>query len=300
MSESKKASLSVIVPLYNEREIFPTVLKNLAETLDQWDGEKEILIVDDGSTDGFEPEIIRDWVRVVRHPHNMGNGAAVKTGIRAAKGDWCALMDADGQHDPREIFLLADKLDKYSLAVGARNFQTDGEPLRNMANRFYCLLAGYVAGVKINDLTSGFRAFHRKKALELIHLYPNGFSYPTTMTLGMIRLGYPVTFLPITVSERTGVSKINPMRDGIRFLLIILKIATLFSPLKLFVPIAAGMAGLGMLIYVYVLLFAHRFSLWSVVLLTNAITIFMMGLVAEEITSLKYKSPPADDQERSS
>ena len=282
-------SLSIIVPFYNEKDSLEKLLPEWERRLAAWPHPWELLLVDDGSVDGIRLNPMAATVRVLRHPVYLGNGAAVKTGIRAATHDCCVILDADGQHSLDEALDLAGELDVYHLVVGARDFQRSGDWHRSFANRLYARFASFMAQFEIADLTSGIRAFRKKQVLEIIHLFPNGFSLPTTMTMGLIKLGYSVKFKPIHVKVREGSSKLNIWSDGTRFFLIIIKIATLFSPLRIFFPISAGMFLLGLLNYFFVLLDAHRFSLWSLVLLTNSITIFMMGLVAEEISSMKLK-----------
>lgn len=289
--------VSVIIPFYNEGQSLGELFPKLEEQLKSWDTSVELLMIDDGSTDGLELTPSVEWSKVIRHPINLGNGAAIKTGIRNAKGAKCVILDADGQHQSNDAKRLLDELDSYHLVVGARDFENSGTVHRNLANRFYSKFASFMAASPIKDLTSGIRAFRRKEVMELIHLFPNRFSCPSTMTLGMIKLGYAVKFIPIEVLERTGKSKINLATDGVKFLLIILKIATLFSPLRLFFPISLAMFSIGFLNYIWVFFASDRFSQWSIVLLTNSITIFMIGLVAEEISSLKLKKDPMGPKE---
>lgn len=291
MPESTTAvkQVTFIVPFYNESQALNESYVGLEEKLASAPFEVELLLIDDGSTDGLELQPGVEWARVIRHPHNMGNGAAVKTGIRAAKYDHCVVVDADGQHQLEDAFRLVEQLKDYHLVVGARNFSNSGNAHRSLANRIYSRFASFMANFPIEDLTSGMRAFRKAQALELIHLYPNGFSLPSTMTLGLIKLGYLVKFIPIDVKVREGKSKLNIVSDGLRFFLIIMKIATLFSPMRLFFPLSACIFLAGLINYVTIFFWANRFSQWSIVLLTNSITIFMMGLVAEEISSLKLK-----------
>lgn len=281
--------LSIILPVYNEKGVIDNIYPRIVDIFSKWEIAKELLIIDDGSDEVLSLDLLVPWARIIRHSVNMGNGAAIKTGIRNAKGEKCVIMDADGQHLPEDAIKLVEKLDQYVLVVGARDFKTTGTFHRNLANQIYSKLASYTSGAQIPDLTSGIRAFRREEVLQIIHLFPNRFSCPTTMTLGLIYLGYQVGFQRINVMKRDGKSKIRIFSDGTRFLLVILKISTLFSPLKIFFPLSLSLFLLGLINYFSVLIFWHRFSLWSVVLLTNAITIFMIGLVAEEISSLKLK-----------
>ena len=282
--------LSVIIPVYNEAGIISATLEKIFEALSNCSLSWEVIVVDDGSNDGGVVGLLpRPQLRLVRHPVNMGNGASVKSGIRASRAEHCVIMDGDGQHLIVDALKCVDGLSEYDLVIGARDFSNSGTKHRNLANVIYSRLASYVSDFDVQDLTSGMRAFKREKVMEILHLFPNRFSSPTTMTLGMLRLGYPVKFIPIHVQSRTGTSKIRIFQDGVRFLMIILKISTLFSPMKIFLPVSALMFSVGALTYLHFLFWEHRFSLWSVVLLTNAITIFMIGLVAEEISQLKLK-----------
>lgn len=294
LSGSDAPQLSVIIPVFNEAGVIDQHLDILINDFENFYLDVEILLIDDGSTDGWSPRIEKEWVKVIKHPVNMGNGAAIKTGIRNSRADICLVMDGDGQHQFKDVEPLVKALDNYVLAVGARDFTSSGTKHRNLANLIYCKLASYVADFDIKDLTSGMRAFRKAPVMEIIHLFPNRFSCPTTMTLGLIRLGYPVKYFPINVLAREGKSKIKLMSDGFNFLLIILKITTLYSPMKIFLPVSSAIGLFGFGTYIYILLSAHRFSQWSVVLLTNAVTIFMIGLVAEEISQLKFKNSNKD------
>ncbi|MBF0243725.1 MAG: glycosyltransferase family 2 protein [Planctomycetes bacterium] len=281
--------VSVIVPVYNEDEALGEMMSGLVEAMRGWPFEKELLIVDDGSEKAVTIDFSDFQARVIRHPCNLGNGAAVKTGIRNATGEYCLILDGDGQHDPGEALGLIRQLSDYFLVIGARDFKKTGQFHRSLANRLLCRLASYMAQVEIDDLTSGFRAFRRKEVMELIHLFPNGFSCPTTMTMGMAKLGYAVGFQPIHVKGRVGRSKLRPMRDGVRFLVIILKMATLFSPMRIFLPLALLMGTLGLLNYLVVLVCWSRFSVWSAVMFSTSISIFMIGLLAEALSTTNLR-----------
>jgi glycosyltransferase involved in cell wall biosynthesis len=221
----------------------------------------------------------------------MGNGAAIKRGARAASGDILVFMDADGQHDPGLIQQLLDRLDAgFDMAVGARGASGQANAGRGAANAFYNRLASWMTGHRIADLTSGFRAVRADKFREFLHLLPNGFSYPTTSTMAFFRSAYPVAYVSIPVSRRIGTSShIRPLRDGLRFLLIIFKIATLYSPLKLFAPTAFVFGLLGFGYYAYTFLFEHRFTNMSALLLSAAVIVFLIGLISEQITNLTYR-----------
>ncbi|ROR29709.1 glycosyltransferase family 2 protein [Inmirania thermothiophila] len=283
MSET---TLTVVLPARNEAAAIGKVVRRVRETLG--DG-AEILVVDDGSTDGTAAVAEAAGARVIRHPYGMGNGAAIKTGARAARGEVLVFMDADGQHDPADIPRLLTKLDEgYAMAVGARSARSQASLGRWAANGFYNRLASYMVGHRVADLTSGFRAVRAERFREFLHLLPNGFSYPTTITMAFFRAGYPVAYVPIEAAARVGRSHIRPLRDGARFLLIIFRVGTLYAPLKLFAPLAALLYVLGLGYYAYTFAAMGRFTNMSALLLTTATVIFLIGLVSEQITQLMY------------
>jgi glycosyltransferase involved in cell wall biosynthesis len=221
----------------------------------------------------------------------MGNGAAIKRGVRAAGGEVVVFMDADGQHDPSSIPVLLKKLEEgYEMAVGARSASGQASIGRGIANALYNRIASWMTGQQIMDLTSGFRAVRARHFREFLHILPNGFSYPTTITMAFFRSAYPVAYVPIDVSARVGLpSHIRPIKDGVRFLLIIFKIATLYSPLKLFAPIGLGFFMTGLAYYSYTFFTEGRFTNMSMLLFSAAVIVFLVGLVSEQITSLTYK-----------
>ena len=277
---------SVVIPAKNESGSIPSLIEKLLAL----PGLKEIIVVDDGSTDGTGDIAEKLGARVIRHPYSKGNGAAIKSGARAATGDILLFMDADGQHSPDDVHRLLQKLDQgFDMVVGARQSGSQASVGRGLANKFYNWLASYMTGQKIEDLTSGFRAVRRIKFLQFLSLLPNGFSYPTTSTMAFFRAGYSVSYEPIHAGQREGKSHIKPIQDGIRFLLIIFKIGTLYSPLKLFVPIAFALFSLGLGYYGYTFTTAGRFTNMSALLFTTSLTIFLVGLVSEQITALMYR-----------
>lgn len=278
--------LSVILPAKNESEGLRRTLPRLRELLP----DAELIVVDDGSTDDTAQVATELGARVLSSPYSMGNGAAIKRGARAASGDVLVFMDADGQHDPAHIPALLDRLEQgYDMAVGARDASGQASLQRGLANRFYNRLASWMTGHAVLDLTSGFRAVRAERFREFLHLLPNGFSYPTTCTMAFFRSAYPVAYVPIPVHRRVGTaSHIRPIKDGIRFLLIIFKIATLYSPLKLFAPTGVGFFLLGFGYYLYTYFDAGRFTNMSLLLFSASVIIFLIGLVSEQITSLAY------------
>ena len=278
--------LSIILPAKNEAAALADLLSALRVAQPQ----AEIIVSDDGSTDGTPELCASQGVKRVSTPYSMGNGAAIKRGARAATGDVLVFMDADGQHDPADILRLLAKLDEgFDMVVGARNWEGQAGVGRGIANTFYNWLASKMTGHPVLDLTSGFRAARADRFREFIHLLPNGFSYPTTSTMAFFRSAYPVAYVPIKAAERIGKSHIRPLRDGVRFLLIIFKIATLYAPLKLFAPAAVTFFLVGLFYYIYTFLEFHRLSLISVALWSASVIIFLIGLISEQITSLTYR-----------
>lgn len=278
--------VSVILPAKNESDSIRSVVSAVRLHLPN----AEIIVVDDGSTDETGEEADRAGAKIVRNPYSLGNGGAIKTGARAACGDIIVFMDADGQHDPADIPRLLERIEEgFDMAVGARVNGSQASAGRGFANWAYNRLASYMTGQKVQDLTSGFRAVRAKKFREFIYLLPNGFSYPTTITMNFFRSGYPVAYVPITAGQRVGKSHIHPIKDGLRFLLIIFKIGSLYSPLKLFAPVALVHGLLGIGYYGFTYFTAGRLSVATVFLLTAAVTIFLIGLVSEQITALMYK-----------
>jgi glycosyltransferase involved in cell wall biosynthesis len=282
--------LSVVLPAKNEAEGLRRTLPALRAG---WP-EAELIVVDDGSTDDTASVAASLGARVLSAPYSMGNGAAIKRGARAATGEVLVFMDADGQHDPAHIPLLLARIEAgYDMAVGARDGSGQANLGRGLANRLYNRLASWMTGHDVQDLTSGFRAVRADKFREFLHLLPNGFSYPTTSTMAFFRSAYPVAYVPIRVDKRVGTaSHIRPLKDGVRFLLIIFKIATLYSPLKLFAPVGFGFFLLGLGYYSYTFLTQGRFTNMSALLFSAAVIVFLIGLVSEQITSLTYNRPP--------
>ena len=285
-----RRDISVIIPVFNEAE-------NLGPLLDRLRSvplpAAEVIVVDDGSTDGSAETAIKSGARVVRHPYNIGNGAAVKSGIRAARGKLLVLMDGDGQHRPEDIPKLLAEADRYQMVVGARAKGSRLRFHRYVANHVYNAFASYITKFAVEDLTSGFRVLSRRDALRFIDLLPNTFSYPSTLTLAFLRSGLAVKYVPIQTLYRSGQSKISLIVDGIRFLLIITKIATLFSPFRVFLPVSAFFFFTGVGYYLYTYIAEHRFTNMAVFLLTTAVVIFMMGLVSEQIALLRMEQRPS-------
>jgi glycosyltransferase involved in cell wall biosynthesis len=278
-------NISVVIPAKNEQ----ATIASLVEAVLALASVQEVIVVDDGSTDATGELAAQAGARVVRHPFSLGNGAAIKRGAREAKTEWVLFMDADGQHQATDIQRLVDATaDDVDMAVGARDAQGQASIWRRFANGFYNWFASKVTEYPIDDLTSGFRLVRRKRFIEFLHLLPNGFSYPTTSTMAFLRSGYVVRFVPITVLKREGKSHIHPIKDGFRFVIIIFKIATLFSPLKVFMPIAIVHFLLGLGRYAYTYMESSSFTNMSALLMVTSVQIFLIGLVSEQITSLIY------------
>ena len=283
--ETSPVALSIVIPAKNEAAAIAAVVTSARSEYP----EAEIIVVDDGSTDATADLAEAAGATVVRHPESLGNGAAVKSGARAAKGEILALMDGDGQHDPRELGKLLARLDEgYQMAVGARDSGSHASVGRWFANGLYNEIASRLTGRRVPDLTSGFRAVRASMFKQFLYLLPNGFSYPTTITMAFLRSGYPVCFEPITAAERSGKSHIRPIRDGVRFLVIIFKIATLYSPLKIFMPISALFFTTGLGYYVYTYFTEGRFTNMSMLVISASVIIFLIGLISEQITALTY------------
>ena len=225
----------------------------------------------------------------MRHPYNKGNGAAVKSGVRRATGDAILIVDGDGQHRPGDAVRLVTRLDEYDLVVGARSAATQATAARRLGNALLNRLASYLTDREIPDLTSGFRAARRECMLEFLHLLPNGFSTPTTTTLAFIKAGYSVAFEPVDAEQRQGKSKIKLARDGAKFFLILLKIITIFSPLKIFVPVSVVTFLLGFGYAIWTAVRQSHVTNSSVLLILLAVVIFLVGLVSEQISALRFE-----------
>ncbi|OOG42475.1 glycosyltransferase family 2 protein [Rhodanobacter sp. C05] len=278
--------LSIILPAKNEAPALTTLLPRLRDAQPA----AEIIVVDDGSTDDTLAICASHDVQCLSSPYSMGNGAAIKRGARASGGDILVFMDGDGQHDPADIVRLLEKLEQgYDMVVGARGWGSQAGVGRGLANTLYNWLATRMTGHEVADLTSGFRVVRANKFREFLHLLPNGFSYPTTSTMAFFRSAYPVAYVPIKAAQRIGKSHIKPLRDGLRFLLIIFKIATLYSPLKLFVPTSVVFFLLGCTNYAWTFVHDGRLTNGSTLLWSAAVIVFLIGLVSEQITALTYR-----------
>ena len=279
-------TVSVVVPAYNETASIGSLVLAL-QLAGSW---HEIIVVDDGSSDDTGKRAREAGARVIRHPYNKGNGAAVKTGIRNAGGLFILILDADGQHRPSDAARLVAKLNEYDLVVGARSSRTQAGPARRAGNAVLNAIASYLTGQRIPDLTSGFRAARREYLLEFLHLLPNGFSTPTTTTLAFIKAGYSVWFEPVDAAARRGASHITFGADGVQFFVILLKVVTIFSPMRVFLPLSAASFAIGGAYAVWTVGTQSHVTNSSVLLILLSVIIFLVGLISEQISSLRFES----------
>jgi glycosyltransferase involved in cell wall biosynthesis len=296
--------ISVIIPAFNEGLVIGNVIKNIRAAVNKLDKHHEIIVIDDGSADNTVQSAREAGAIVIQHPYNIGNGAAVKTGIRHARGKILVTIDGDGQHDPNDIIKLVNQIGPYDMVVGSRNRESDTAAHRDVANMVFNSLATYISGRKIEDLTSGFRAVKTHIARQFVYLLPNQFSYPSTITLSIVRAGYSLGYESIRFLRREGKtkSKIKPLQDGLRFLMIILKIAIFYAPLKIFVPLSIFIFFLGVsygLMRIFVL--SAPYGQTSALLMSTAVLTFLVGLVSEQIAQLRFdrsesNSPVNEDE----
>ena len=278
-------SVTIVVPAFNEAEGIGQVISELRAAA-AW---HDVLVVDDGSSDGTGKAAADAGARVIRHPYNKGNGAAIKSAIRAASTEWMVIVDADGQHAPEDALRLTAPLGEYDLVVGARHPGTQATAGRRLGNAVLNWLASYLTERQIPDLTSGLRGARRECLLEFLHLLPNGFSTPTTTTLAFLKAGYNVAFVPIAARSRVGASKIKLASDGAKFLLILLKVITIFSPLRIFAPVSAVTFAVGAAYGVWNFIYHARIPNGAVLLLLFAILILLVGLISEQIATLRFE-----------
>ncbi len=277
--------VSIIIPAYNEEHSIGNIVRKIRDIYPDY----HIIVVDDGSTDKTADLAKNAGAQVHSHPYNIGNGAAVKTGIRISRAQYLVFMDGDGQHDPRDIEPMVKFLSEFDMVVGERTLKSHASWLRAFGNSLYNKLASYVAKFKIKDLTSGFRALKADVAREFLYLLPNTYSYPTTLTLGVLRTGRSVKYLPVPVHQRNkGRSNINILKDGVNFIMVIVKICTLYSPLRIFLPASFVMFLMGLCYYGYTFFTQGRFTNMSMLLFTTSILIFMLGLISEQICQMRF------------
>ncbi|MCB2187217.1 MAG: glycosyltransferase family 2 protein [Deltaproteobacteria bacterium] len=284
------SKISIVIPAYNEEPVIAKVVRGVREVLDELDYEYEILVINDGSSDATAAQAAEAGAQVVSHPYNIGNGAAVKTGIRNAQGDVIVLMDGDGQHSPRDIPRLLEFFPGYALVVGARTQNSQSTWLRAWGNRFYNAMASYISGHKIRDLTSGFRALDAGVAKTIVNLLPNGFSSPSTSTISIYRMGYPVKHISIEAAQRVGESKIKILRDGAKFVFIIARIGMLFVPLKICLPLSVVAMAPGLCVALVKLFLGRAWTIPIIISVTVGVLILVLGLISEQIALLRMSS----------
>jgi len=286
-----QGKISVIIPAYNESEAIGALVASIRSFYQ----DAEIIVINDGSSDNTADAAKDAGAKVFSHPYNIGNGAAIKSGIRVATGEVLIFLDGDGQHDPQDIPKLLDYIPDYDMVVGARSVNGQASLGRALGNKVYNWFASYVAKFSIKDLTSGFRAVKTSVARNFLYLLPNTYSYPTTLTLGVLRSGMSVKYVPIKTNKRkTGKSNIRLLQDGVRFFMIITRICTLYSPMRVFLPVSFVMFLGGLVNYLYTFFTHNRFTNMSVFLFVTAIIIFMMSLISEQICQMRFERRGAD------
>jgi len=282
----QKSKISIIIPAHNEAENIGNLVREIRTLYPA----AEVIVVNDGSTDETANVAHEAGAEVYSHPYNIGNGAAIKSGIRAASGDIMVFMDADGQHNPEDVARLLELFPEYDMVVGARSFAGQASFGRAIGNKIYNWLGSYVAKFPIHDLTSGFRAVKADIAHGFLYLLPNTYSYPTTLTLGVLRTGRSLKYIPIrTQPRKQGTSGIKLFRDGVRFFMIIIRICTLYSPMRVFLPVSFSMILLGLINYAFTYFTQGRFTNMSALLLTNGVLVFMMSLISEQISQMRFE-----------
>ncbi|NLI80852.1 MAG: glycosyltransferase family 2 protein [Deltaproteobacteria bacterium] len=284
---AKFAKISVVIPAFNEEPVIGRVIREVIEVLASHKLFCEVIVVDDGSTDNTSRVAAEAGAMVIRHPYNIGNGAAVKRGIRVATGDVIVMMDGDGQHNPQDIPRFLEHMPHYEMVVGARTAESEGKVHRNLANRLYNSIASYIAGKRVEDLTSGFRAMNAKIAKSIAYLFPRGYSYPSTATIALFLGGYTVKYIPIKASARIGKSKIRLLYDGLKFLFILARVGTFYTPLRLFVPLGGLIFFPGFFYAIYKLIIGKPWTLPIVISITGGLLVFILGLISEQIALLR-------------
>ena len=286
-----KKSVSVIIPVFNEAETVAEIIKEITGLYPEF----EVIVINDGSTDETGARAKEAGALVYSHPYNIGNGAAIKSGIRIASGQILVFLDGDGQHDPKDIEKMLGFFPDYDMVVGARPRGSHASWPRALANKLFNRFASYVTKFPIQDLTSGFRAIKADIAQGFLYLLPNTYSYPTTLTLGVLRSGRSLKYFSVNTGiRRKGKSKIKILRDGLRFFMIIIKICALYSPLRIFLPVSFFLFVTGLGYYLYTYIMYGRFTNMSALLFTTSVTIFMMGLISEQIAQMRFERSEGD------
>ena len=295
MKDEILSNLTVVIPAKNEAPNLPTHLEELRTLLPT----VPIIVVDDGSEDNTASIARAHGAQVISHPYSMGNGAAIKSGARTVDTTYVLFLDADGQHNPADIPRLVEKAGEgYRMVIGARTLNSHASVPRRLMNQVYNKIASAMTGHQIEDLTSGFRLVESKYFKQFIYLLPNGFSYPTTITMAFLRSGLPIKYVTVEARQRDGKSKIRPLKDGFKFLIIIMKIGALFSPMRLFLPTSLALFSTGILYYLYTFVTENRFTNMGAVLILSSIFVFLIGILSEQVSSLHYQVSQADDREK--
>ena len=279
-------SVSIIIPAYQEEEAIGQVVANVLRVARELGCPYEVLVVDDGSTDNTGGAARYAGAQVLVHPYNRGYGAALKTGIRAATSRTVLFLDADGQHDPEDIRCLLAERKVYDMVVGARR-RSQGAPLwRKPGKLFLGWLANNLTGRNIPDLKSGFRAIAREMALRFLPIMPDGFSFSTTSTIAAFRGGYKVQYIPIQVAHRVGKSTVT-MIDGFKTIMLIIRIVTLFAPLRVFLPVSAATFVLGVGFVIQGYLSAGAASIKGIMVILASILFFLFGILVDQVTAIR-------------
>jgi glycosyltransferase involved in cell wall biosynthesis len=274
--------ISVVIPAYNEEEAIGAVVDELIEI--SRDGSYEIIVVDDGSTDNTAKVVQEKRVKFIQHPHKMGYGAAIKTGIKNAANDLIMIIDGDGSYPVKAIPELLKVADHYDMIVGSRTGEEVKIQLyRRPAKWFLSMLANYLSETKIPDINSGMRIFRRKDVEKFFNILPNKFSFTTTITLTYHTTGLLVKYVPINYYKRVGQSKIRPVKDGLNFILLIVRTITYFNPLKVFLPISIVLFLVGLAVLLYQGIFLRNIADLPVMLILSAFQIGFLGLLADLI-----------------
>ena len=277
-------AVSLVIPAYNEERVIGSVVDQIINVMEKADITNEIIVVDDGSTDKTVQIIQERAVQLIRHPFNKGYGAALKTGMRKAKYDTIAIIDADGTYPAEDLPKLVSGIGEWDMVVGARvGEDVKIPPLRKLAKWFLTQLATYLVGTPIPDLNSGLRVFKKDITMRFYHILPSGFSFTATITLALLSNDYLVQYVPIRYyKKRRGKSKIRPIRDTLSFLQLIIRTVMYFAPLKIFLPVSLALFLFSTIIFLYSVLVLHKLmDVTVVVTMLASIQIAAIGLLAD-------------------
>jgi len=280
--------VTIVIPAFNEETGLQTALEGIIKQ--GYQEKYEVLLIDDGSTDNTAEIVKKFPVKLVRHSINKGYGAALKTGIRRATGDYIVIFDSDGQHDPKYVQTIVDMLEEYDMVIGERTSDSFQVKRRQKGKRLIRFIGEYMVEQKLPDYNSGFRGFKKEIIIEMLHLMPNGFSFSTTSTLAFLKEGYSIGTFPIVVEERQGrKSNVKLVKDGSKTLLLVFRIIMLFNPLKVFFPASIIFTIIGLTFGIYGYIIASRFSNSAVILTTLGMFLFFIGLISDQISILNRK-----------